>query len=263
MGSGGVHAVGVDLPGSGFSDRSVLAEEEGDGGFLGRFSEVYSLIREKGFFWAFDHLVETGEMPYEEIQIQASKRKIVKVLELEPEEMGKVLGQVIDSLGLAPVHMVLHDSALDICSNWISENSGLVRSVTLVDTMPAASALLLLPLGFPLVREVVLGFDFVFARLLNLFCVRKIAVSDVEAHRVLMKGRDGARAVFRTGKRLNSSFDLQEWANLEALKGLPVQILWSSGWSKEWSDNGQKVASAFPHASFITHSGSRWPQVRV
>lgn len=260
LGSRGVHAVGVDLPGSGFSDKSVLVEEMGDGGVLGRFSEVYSLIQEKGFFWAFDRLVETGQMPYEEIQIQVSKRKSVKVLELGPEEMGRVLGQVIDSLGLAPVHLVLHDSALGIYANWVSENSGVVRSVTLVDTMLGASALPLWPLGVPVVREVVLGFEFVFARLLNLCCVRKIPISDVEAHRVLLKGRDGARAVVGTGKKLNSSFDLQEWGDSEGLKGLPVQVLWSSGWSKEWSEGGRKVADALPHATFITHSGSRWPQ---
>ncbi|RVX18910.1 Protein auxin response 4 [Vitis vinifera] len=235
LGSRGVHAVGVDLPGSGFSDKSVLVEEMGDGGVLGRFSEVYSLIQEKGFFWAFDHLVETGQMPYEEIQIQVSKRKSVKVLELGPEEMG-------------------------IYANWVSENSGVVRSVTLVDTMLGASALPLWPLGVPVVREVVLGFEFVFARLLNLCCVRKIPISDVEAHRVLLKGRDGARAVVGTGKKLNSSFDLQEWGDSEGLKGLPVQVLWSSGWSKEWSEGGRKVADALPHATFITHSGSRWPQ---
>ena len=255
--------MGIDLPGSGFSDKSVMVEESGDGGALGRFSEVYSLIQEKGIFWAFDHIVETGNMPYEEIQIQNSKRKSVKVLELGPEEMGRVLEQVIDSLGLAPVHLVLHDSALLICANWVRENSGLVRSVTLVDTMPGSTTLPLWPLRVPVVRELALGFEFVFARLLSLHCVRKIHTSDVEAHRVLLKGRDGARAVVGTGKKLNSSFDLREWGDSEGLKGMPVQVLWSSVWSKEWNEDGQKVADSLPHAAFITHSGGRWPQVRI
>lgn len=253
--------MGIDLPGSGFSDKSVLVEESGGGEVLGRFSEAYSLIQEKGFFWAFDHIVETGQMPYEEIQIQNFKRKSAKVLELSPEEMGRVLGQVIDSLGLAPVHLVLHDSALLICANWVRENPGLVRSVTLVDTLPGTTAPPLWPLRFPVFRELVLGFDFVYARLLNLHCVRKIPALDVEAHRVLLKGRGGARAVVGTWRKLNTSFDLQEWGESEEMKGMPVQVLWSSVWSKEWSEDGQKVANALPHAAFITHSGSRWPQV--
>ena len=86
---------------------------------------------------------------------------------------------------------------------------------------------------------------------------------DVEAHRVLLKGRDGRRAVVGMGKKLNCSFDLVEWGSSDGVKGLPMQVVWSSGWSNEWSEEGRVVANSLPQASFITHSGGRWPQVRI
>lgn len=62
------------------------------------------------------------------------------------------------------------------------------------------------------------------------------------------------------GKRVNSSFDLAEWG--EGLKAMPMQVLWSAGWSHEWSQEGDRVANALPQASFVTHTGGRWAQVR-
>lgn len=258
----GVHAVAIDLPGSGFSDKHRLEVDERRNGFLGRVSDVYSEIKEKGLFWAFDQIVETGQIPYEEIEARALSRKSVKVLELGSEEMGKVLGQVIDSIGLAPVHLVLHDSALGVSANWILENSGSVRSVTLLDTASRlAPALPLWVLEMPVVREIVLGFPSLYARVLNLCCSKSIGALDVEAQRVLLKGKDGMRAVVGMGKKLNYSFDLAEWGGSEGLKGLPIQVLWSSVWSKEWSDEGQVVSAAIPQARLVKHSGGRWPQV--
>ncbi|KAK4761454.1 hypothetical protein SAY87_029338 [Trapa incisa] len=67
LGSKGVRAVAIDLPGSGFSDRTIVVEEDVEVGPLGRFWEVYDDIREKGVFWAFDQIVETGQMPYQEL----------------------------------------------------------------------------------------------------------------------------------------------------------------------------------------------------
>ncbi|KAI3975994.1 hypothetical protein MKX01_016677, partial [Papaver californicum] len=66
LGLNGIHAVGIDLPGSGFSDKSSLVEEEILVGVLGRLYDIYSDINEKGLFWGFDQLVETGGMPYYE-----------------------------------------------------------------------------------------------------------------------------------------------------------------------------------------------------
>ncbi|XP_048424504.1 protein AUXIN RESPONSE 4-like [Pyrus x bretschneideri] len=261
LGSKGVRAVAFDLPGNGFSDKSVVEVGEGETGILGRFWNIYDEIQEKGLFWAFDRIIETGQMPYEEIEARVSKQKVVKPIEMGPEEIGKVLGQVIETTGLAPVHLVLHDSALGMVANWVLENVGSVRSVTLVDTSPRSTgALPLWVLGVPMIREFVLRFSHAYAWLVKMSCSRGIDVSDVDAHRLLLKGRDGTRAIVGMGKKLNHSFDIAEWGGSDGLKGVPMQVLWSSSWSKEWSEEGNRVASALPQATFVTHSGGRWPQ---
>ncbi|XP_057722777.1 protein AUXIN RESPONSE 4 [Arachis stenosperma] len=261
LASKGVRALAIDLPGNGFSDKSMEVTVEGINGVLGRFWYVYSEIKEKGVFWAFDQMVETGQIPYEEILARMSKRKVSKPIDLGPQEMGKVLGQVIDSLGLAPVHLLLHDSALGFTAPWISQNSHLVRSVTLVDPVSSTSgALPICVLEYPVVREVVLGFSLAFAKIVNMCCSKRIRVADADAQRLLLKGRDGEKAVVAIGKKLNYSFDIAEWGGSENLKTVPMQVLWSSGWSKEWSDEGNRVARALPQANFVTHSGGRWPQ---
>ncbi|CAM8904238.1 unnamed protein product [Rhodiola kirilowii] len=125
----GVRVVAVDLPGSGFSEKYTIEVDNVAKGVFGKLWNIYSLIREKGVFWAFDQMVDTGEIPYEEIEKLVMSRKSVKVLELGSEEVGRVLGQVIDSLQLSLVHLVLHDSALGMCANWVVKNSGSVKSV--------------------------------------------------------------------------------------------------------------------------------------
>lgn len=202
-------------------------------------------------------MVETGQVPYEEIQARMAKRKIRKAIDLGPQEMGKVLGEVVDALGLAPVHLVLHDSALGFSANWVSESAESVRSVTLIDTA-SKGAFPVWVLEVPVVREVVLGVSFVFDKVVGLCCSKKIGVADSAAVRVLLKGREGRSAVVNVGKRVNSSFDLAEWG--EGLKNVPMQVVWSQGWSEEWSREGDRVAGALPRASFVTHSGGRWAQ---
>lgn len=262
LGSKGIRVVSIDLPGHGFSDKSMVVVEEGESGAFGKLRDVYDEIKEKGIFWAFDRIVETGQMPYEELGNRVSKREVVRALELGPQEMESVLKQVIDTMGLAPVHLVLHDSALGIGANWVSENSGSVRSITLVDTAPKlVGALPLWALDIPVVREVVLGVSFAFSRLINLCCSKGVSVSDADAYRFLLRGRDGRRAVVGMAKKMNCSFDLAEWGATDGLKGVPMQVLWSSNWSEEWSKEGQRVAQALPQAKFLMHSGGRWPQV--
>lgn len=263
LGLKGLHAVALDLPGSGFSDKSMTVMEEGSVGVFGRVWEIYSEIKEKGLFWGFDQLIEQGYVNYEENEIRVSKRESVRVIELGPEEMGRVLGQVIDSMGLAPVDLVLHDSALGLAASWVSENFGLIRSVTLLDSSSSASALPLWVLQIPVVREVVLGSRFVFSKVVELCCSQLTSGLDLEAHRILLNGRSGRRAIAGMGKNLNYSFDLVEWGSGEGMKDLPIQVIWSSDWSKEWIEEGYRVASALPGASFITHSGGRWPQVCI
>lgn len=261
LGSKGVHVVAIDLPGNGFSDKSVAEVVEGGNGGLGKLLDVYDEIQEKGLFWAFDKLIETGQLPYEEIGNRVSKRKVVRPIELGSEEVGRVLGQVVETMGLAPVHLVLHDSSLGFVANWVLENSGSVRSVTLIDTdSRGVGALPLWVLEIPVIREVVLGVSFAYSRLIKLCCSRGIGGLDVEAHRVLLKGMDGRRAVVGMGKKMNYSFDIAEWGGSDGLKDKPMQVLWSNGWSKEWSEEGLRVADALPQATFVTHSGGRWPQ---
>ncbi|XP_050382044.1 protein AUXIN RESPONSE 4 [Argentina anserina] len=261
LASRGVHVVAFDLPGNGFSDKSTVEIEDSGGGFLGRFKFVVSEIQEKGLFWAFDEIVATGQVPFEEIEARASKRKVEKAIELGPVEIGKVLGQVIETMGLAPVHLVLHDSALGMVSNWVLENAGSVRSVTLIDTgSKPAGALPLWVFEVPLVREVVLGVSYAHALLVRVSCSRGVGGAELDAHRVLLKGRDGPRAIVGMGKKLNYSFDIAEWGGSDGLKGVPMQLLWSGSWSKEWSEEGRRVANALPKAAFVTHSGGRWPQ---
>jgi pimeloyl-ACP methyl ester carboxylesterase len=258
----GVRVIAIDIPGNGFSDKSVEVSVEGLDGIFGRFSYVYSEIQEKGFFWAFDQIVETGQIPYEEVLARMSKRKVSKPIDLGPEEIGKVLGQVIDTLGLAPVHLVLHDSALGFTANWVSENSNLVSSLTLVDTPPLNSgAFPIWALEVPLIREMVLGFPLVFEKVVNFCCSKRIGGFDADAQRVLLKTGDGRKSIVATGKNLNSSFDLAEWGGSDGLKDMPMQLIWSSDWSEEWSREGNRVAGALPRAKFVTHSGGRWAQV--
>ncbi|KAB1227148.1 Protein AUXIN RESPONSE 4 [Morella rubra] len=261
LASKGIHVVAVDLPGNGFSEKSVVEVVEGGNGVFGRLLDVYDEIQEKGLFWAFDRMIETGQIPYEEIGNRVSKRKVVRPIELSPGDIARVLGQVVETMGLAPVHLVLHDSGLGYSANWVSENPALLRSVTLVDTdSKAIGALPLWVLEVPVIREVVLGFSFAYAQLINICCSRGIAVLDAEAHRVLLRGRNGRQAVVGMGTKLNKSFDLAEWGGSDGLKDIPMQVLWSGGWSKEWSEEGRRVADALPLAVFVTHSGGRWPQ---
>ncbi|BAT81740.1 hypothetical protein VIGAN_03158400 [Vigna angularis var. angularis] len=67
------------------------------------------------------------------IQMCMSKRKVREPVNLGPYQMGKVLGEVIYSMGLAPVHLVLHNSALGLNADFVSQRAELVRSMTLID----------------------------------------------------------------------------------------------------------------------------------
>ncbi|KAF3529710.1 hypothetical protein DY000_02040861 [Brassica cretica] len=261
LGSKGIHGVAIDLPGNGFSDKSmVVVGGDREIGFVGRVKEVYGLIQEKGVFWAFDHMVETGDLPYEEIiKLQNSKRRSLKAIELGSEETAKVLSQVIDTLGLFPVHLVLHDSALGLASNWVSENPQSVRSITLLDSSINPS-LPLWVLHIPVIREVLLGFSFAFKMLVSLRCSKDMTLSQIEAHRILLKGRNGREAVLGSLKKLNHSFDIAQWGNSDAVNGIPMQVIWSKQVSDVWSEEGERVSKALRKAKFVTHSGSRWPQ---
>uniref|UniRef100_A0A7N0R803 AB hydrolase-1 domain-containing protein n=1 Tax=Kalanchoe fedtschenkoi TaxID=63787 RepID=A0A7N0R803_KALFE len=259
--SKGVRVVAVDLPGSGFSEKYTIEVDEVANGIFGKLRNIYSLIREKGVFWAFDQMVDTGEIPYEEIEKLVMSRRSVKVLQLGTEEVGRVLGQVIDSLQLSPVHLVLHDSALAMSATWVVENSGSLSSVTLVDTdMNTVPAFPLWALKLPVVRELVLGLPGLYGKLMNTCCSRKINGLNMEAQRIFLKRGDGWEAVVGMGNKLNRSFDLVQWGHLKELKNVPLQVIWSGSWSEDWRNQGRQVAFGLPHARFVKHSGGRWPQ---
>lgn len=262
LGENGVRAVAIDLPGSGFSDRfETVTEEKVIEGFR-RLLEMYNEIKEKGIFWGFDQLVEQGYVnyDYQENEIRVTKVKSLKAIQLGPEEMGRVLKQVIDTMGLAPVDLVLHDSAFNLGANWVSKDLGFIRSVTLLDTTSNQSAFPSWVLRFPVIREVVSGFDFVFSKVFQTCCSNSGRVSDSESHRLLLKGKDGMKWAARLGIKMNSSFDIAEWGKLNGVKNLPMQVIWSSGSSEEWIKQGRQVADVFPKATFVSHSGGRWPQ---
>lgn len=262
LGKNGVHGVALDLPGSGFSDKfETVTEEKVIGGF-GRLLELYNEIKEKGLFWGFDQLVEKGYVnyDYEENEIRTSKVESLKAIELGPEEMGRVLGQVIDTMGLAPVDLVLHDSAFNLGANWVAKNIGLVSSVTLLDSASNQTAFPLWVLKLPVIREVVSGFGFVFKMVIQTCCSKSGGGSDSDSHRLLLKGRNGLKSVVGMGKKMNSSFNIAEWGKLDGVKDLPIQVIWSNGWSEEWIKQGQQVAGELTQATFVTHSGGRWPQ---
>ncbi|KAI3676061.1 hypothetical protein L1987_85658 [Smallanthus sonchifolius] len=259
----GVHVVAIDLPGSGFSDKlESVTEEKVITGF-GRVFEMYNEIKEKGIFWGFDQLVEQGYVNYDyaENEIRVSKVTSLKAIKLGPEEMGRVLGQVIETMELAPVDLVLHDSAFNLGANWVSKNLGFVRSVTLLDSVSNETAFPLWVLKVPGVRWVVSGFGFVFDKVVRKCCCKTGGVLDSESHRLLLKGRDGIKSVVEMGNKMNSSFDVGEWGNkLSGVKNLPMQVVWSSGSSEEWIKKGRQVADVLPQATFVTHSGGSWPQ---
>ncbi|KAG9456447.1 hypothetical protein H6P81_000955 [Aristolochia fimbriata] len=260
LGSNGFRAVAIDLPGSGFSDKSVLEESEASGGVLRRFFDVYYEIKEKGLFWGFDQLVESGQIPYDELKMKVSTRKVLKPLECDVTQLSRIIQQVVDSMGLAPVHLILHDTGLGPGAIWASENSGSVRSVTIVDSAPSSGALPLWTLDVPVIRELVLGVPLVYHELMRRCCSRSIPKPVSDAHRVLLKGKDGRRAMVGIGKGFNYSFDLGEWGRLEKMSDVPIQVIWSGDWSEGWTDEGGRVATALPQAKFVVHSGGRWPQ---
>nr|GEV58410.1 protein auxin response 4 [Tanacetum cinerariifolium] len=262
LGKKGVRAVAIDLPGFGFSDKyETVSEMKVLGGF-GKLVELYKEIKEKGVFWGFDQLVEQGYVNYDyaENEVRVSRVETLRLIELGPGEMGRVLRDVIETLGLENVDLVFHDSAFNLGANWVAKNLRFIRSVTLIDSAPNQSAFPLWVLKFPVVREVVSGFGFVFGKVIESCCTKSAGGMNAESHRLLLKGRDGRKSVIGMGNKMNSSFDIAEWSKLDGVKKLPMQVIWSSDWSKKWIEQGREVANMLSQANFVTHSGGRWPQ---
>ena len=64
----------------------------------------------RGIFHAFEHLVQTGEVPYQEEAPPAAALRSPHA----PDEAAVAVACAAEALGLgvAPVHLVLHDTAL-------------------------------------------------------------------------------------------------------------------------------------------------------
>ncbi|XP_037441436.1 protein AUXIN RESPONSE 4-like [Triticum dicoccoides] len=247
LSSHGLVAAAVDLPGQGLSPPPAAPPPR---------TNPLREIMDRGIFHAFEHLVETGEVPFQETAPEPSRSFYAA------SEAAAAVARSVDALGLAPVHLVLHDSALAAGAAFVSANPAAVQSVTLIDataTLPAFPAAVL---GVPALGRLVLRVPALFKGLMRLSCSRGVDAEEADALRAAMRGQGKRDAVFEAWKAMNQSFDLAEWrSSSEEVKRLPMMVLWSGSWSDMWIDEGKKVTKALPDAKFIYHYGGRWPQV--
>ncbi|XP_066335697.1 protein AUXIN RESPONSE 4-like [Miscanthus floridulus] len=253
LSSRGVHATALDLPGQGLSPAPPAAPAPA------RTSALREIMG-RGIFHAFEHLVQTGEVPYQEEAPRAAAQRSPHA----PDEAAAAVARAAEALGLgvAPVHLVLHDSALAAGAAFASAHPGAVRSVTLVDAAASLPAFPAAVFDVPLLGRMVLRVPALFRGLLRLCCARGVGAEEAEAYRAAMRGEGKAEGVVEAWKAMNHSFQLGEWrGSSEEVRRLPMLVLWSGSWSDMWIDEGKKVASALPDARFVYHSGGRWPQV--
>ncbi|CAM0944282.1 unnamed protein product [Alopecurus aequalis] len=243
----GLVAAAIDLPGQGLSPPPPAPPPR---------TNALREIMDRGIFHAFEHLVETGEVPFQEAAPELSHSFYA------PTEAAAAVARAVDALGLAPVHLVLHDSALAAGAAFVSANPAAVRSVTLIDTTATLPAFPAAVLGVPVLGRLVLWVPALFKGLMRLCCARGMDAQEADAHRAAMGGEGKRDAVFEAWKAMNHSFDLREWRNSSPeVKRLPMMVLWSGSWSDKWIDEGKKVTTALPDTKFVYHFGGRWPQV--
>jgi pimeloyl-ACP methyl ester carboxylesterase len=218
---------------------------------------------DRGIFHAFEHLVQTGEVPYQEPDAGEGAPPPASS-PYAPAQAAAAVAHAVEALGVAPVHLVLHDSALAAGAAFASANPGMVRSMTLVDTTVSLPAFPAAVFDVPLLGKLVLRVPALFHGLVLLCCARGMGAEEAEAHRVAMRGEGRAEGVVEAWKALNHSFQLGEWRrSSEDVRQLPLMVLWSGSWSDLWIDEGKKVVAALPEAKFMYHPGGRWPQVSV
>ncbi|KAF0897022.1 hypothetical protein E2562_031322 [Oryza meyeriana var. granulata] len=250
LSSRGILAAAVDLPGQGMSPSPASPSR----------TNPFREIKNRGVFHAFEHLVQTGEVPFQEPAAPEPSHSLYA-----PAEAAASVARAVDALSLAaPVHLVLHDSALVAGAAFVSANPAAVQSITLIDSTAILPAFPAVVLGVPVLGSLVVRVPALFKGLLRLCCAREMGSEMAEAHRAAMRREGKREAVFESWKALNRSFDLKEWrGSSEAVKKLPMMVLWSGSWSDRWIDEGKKVVAALPDAKFVYHSGGRWPQVSV
>ncbi|KAJ3675274.1 hypothetical protein LUZ60_004316 [Juncus effusus] len=241
--SHGLRAVSLDPPGSGFSETPKV---------YNALTDAYNQIKEKGIFWAFDQMVQTGQAPYEEILARKSFSPY------GPAETSFFIQQIIKTMNLAPVHLILHDSSLPAGANFISSYPSLIRSVTLLDSSAQIPAFPSWILQIPVLSHLILKSPSLFTKLMSICCSRTINGDSTEAQRLLLT--DGRKAVVEAAKALNYSFDLRDLKEMESVKNIPFFMLWSNNWSDRWIEEGKKVKFSVPDGKFVYHSGGRWAQ---
>ena len=257
LSSRGVHATALDLPGQGLSPAPPAAPAPAPS----RTSALREIMG-RGIFHAFEQLVQTGEVPYQEEAPRAAAQRSPHA----PDEAAAAVARAAEALGLgvAPVHLVLHDSALAAGAAFASAHPGAVRSVTLVDAAASLPAFPAAVFDVPVLGRLVLRVPALFRGLLRLCCARGVGAEEAEAYRAAMWGEGKVEGVVEAWKAMNHSFRLGEWrGSSEEVRRLPMLVLWSGSWSDMWIDEGKKVAAALPDAKFVYHSGGRWPQVSV
>ncbi|TKW01083.1 hypothetical protein SEVIR_8G154500v4 [Setaria viridis] len=249
LSSRGVLAAALDLPGQGLSPVPPSAPAPA------RTSALREIM-DRGIFHAFEHLVQTGEVPYQE-ETAAPLAQSPHA----PAEAAAAVARAVEALGVAPVHLVLHDSSLAAGAAFASANPGAVRSVTLIDATASVPAFPAAVFDVPVLGRLVLRVPALFRGLVRLCCVRGMGAEEVEAHREAMRGEGRTHEVIEAWKAMNHSFQLGEWrGSSDEVRRLPMMVLWSGTWSDMWIDEGKKVAAALPDARFVYHSGGRWPQ---
>ncbi|KAK1660904.1 hypothetical protein QYE76_049063 [Lolium multiflorum] len=247
LSSRGLLAAAIDLPGQGLSPPPPPPPR----------TNPLREILDRGIFHAFEHLVETGEVPFQDEPAPGASHSFHS-----PAEAAAAAARAVDALGLGPVHLVIHDSALAAGAALVSANPAAVLSVTLIDATATLPAFPSAVLGVPVLGRLVLSVPALFRGLMRLCCVRGMDAQEADAHRAAMRGEGKRDAVFEAGKAMNQSFDLREWrTSSEEVKSLPMMVLWSGSWSDKWIDEGKKVIAALPGTKFVYHYGGRWPQV--
>jgi pimeloyl-ACP methyl ester carboxylesterase len=256
LSSRGILAAVLDLPGQGLSPTPPAAAAP-------KRASALREIMDRGIFHAFEHLVQTGEVPYQEPDAGEGAPPPASS-PYAPAQAAAAVAHAVEALGVAPVHLVLHDSALAAGAAFASANPGMVRSMTLVDTTVSLPAFPAAVFDVPLLGKLVLRVPALFHGLVLLCCARGMGAEEAEAHRVAMRGEGRAEGVVEAWKALNHSFQLGEWRrSSEDVRQLPLMVLWSGSWSDLWIDEGKKVVAALPEAKFMYHPGGRWPQVSV
>ncbi|KAJ1275765.1 hypothetical protein BS78_05G161600 [Paspalum vaginatum] len=249
LSSRGVLASALDLPGQGLSPTPPATAAPARASALRE-------IMDRGVFHAFEHLVQTGEVPYQEEPAAPLARS-----PHAPDEAAAAVARAVEALGVGPVHLVLHDSALAVGAAFASANPGAVRSVTLIDAAASLPAFPAAVFDVPVLGRLVLRVPALVRGFLRLCCARGMGAEEAEAHRAAMRGEGRAEGVVLAWKAMNHSFQLGEWrVSSEEVRRLPMMVLWSGTWSDRWIDEGKKVAAALPDAKFVYHSGGRWPQ---